>query len=926
MNSDRCVAYADDPGGGIALVKDSAGKTCKTFKGNQFPTPTLALSATTGTKQWRVFDVIEKQWRPAPGNHCPFFSVQLSNDTDRFCDYIADSISADNKILALLKSKIQDESTFKEDTYRELAGSEDVKSINRKDFLSWRLAFCKQEIQQLHEKLAVQISVDEDVCKLIHEDDEDEEPLNPLHMINRVITDFIRSCYKREQQRHLAKLRFEVKMSRPAIARCFYRWKLSIKKGVTSDTSMSMFEEPALPIWGVPHTFGLVSIPLVRHPYSTFTSSWEGVQAFFLIYIAFSVLWRLTFNDPAVPGSFLYWVEMLIDIYFAIDCFFNFHTCFYDSNGDMQGVKRTAGGGADYQAMYLNYLKGWAAIDIVSIFPFDFVFTLFDSKDQAGSADQLKALKTLRLLRLAKLLKLARALQLFKKYEEQLGPLVNAIILIGTLLFVIHAITCGWFWTGTHDDRVDTQLSEFRQSHGWVDFIFGGTDNLCGCYNNATSETFYAVYNPTEKVCVDVRSGGYFPVCDESAIPSPLDYYYKALFTGLQGGNIDHENYNHSVPEMYTAAILTMIIGFMWGAVAGAWSTIFAANAMAGQAFSMKISQVKEFCRVKSVPIGVRRKLVAHYEHLYPEGVIVDERQIIAELPPRMREELVRYLYGRVLSSVPLFFGMSRGILTELCLGLIEQPVLRGDVIAREGQIATEMFCIESGACRITSRQRIGEDEERARVWIQEVFAANTAQLKRSSDMDASPLTALCKSLQDGIVLCELVNYVLSTSTKQELKIVSELNLLLPYPTSRLVLSSILRATDRLMMVLQERPSTLERITEESISLAAETAKEAKLMAQFAKEQALIAAEAAKEAAEEKMELAREAAEAAAEAGMEKARQKAAALQVSLESGSELIVAPVVVFAHPLVVGLPNRRMQPKREWKRLEKKPSLYR
>ena len=69
---------------------------------------------------------------------------------------------------------------------------------------------------------------------------------------------------------------------------------------------------------------------------------------------------------------------------------------------------------------------------------------------------------------------------------------------------------------------------------------------------------------------------------------------------------------------------------------AGAWGTIFAANQMASQAYRMKINQVKEFCRLKGLDYGVKAKLVAFYEHLFPENVIVDEAEIISDLPPRM--------------------------------------------------------------------------------------------------------------------------------------------------------------------------------------------------------------------------------------------------------------------------------------------------
>ena len=72
----------------------------------------------------------------------------------------------------------------------------------------------------------------------------------------------------------------------------------------------------------------------------------------------------------------------------------------------------------------------------------------------------------------------------------------------------------------------------------------------------------------------------------------------------------------------------------------------------------MKLRQVKEFCKAKGLSWGVRMKLIAHYEHLYPDEVIVDELEIVNDLPAVMRDELVRDMYGAIISAVPLFFGL----------------------------------------------------------------------------------------------------------------------------------------------------------------------------------------------------------------------------------------------------------------------------
>lgn len=125
---------------------------------------------------------------------------------------------------------------------------------------------------------------------------------------------------------------------------------------------------------------------------------------------------------------------------------------------------------------------------------------------------------------------------------------------------------------------------------------------------------------------------------------------------------------------------------------------------------------------MKQLDYGAKAKLTAHYEHLYPEQVIVDEKDILEDLPPRMREELVRSIYGTVITSVPIFVGQDTMVLTELCTSLTALPALKGELIVREGQIGYEMHCISSGACRVTQHLRGSDDVARVKAWIEETF------------------------------------------------------------------------------------------------------------------------------------------------------------------------------------------------------------
>lgn len=146
---------------------------------------------------------------------------------------------------------------------------------------------------------------------------------------------------------------------------------------------------------------------------------------------------------------------------------------------------------------------------------------------------------------------------------------------------------------------------------------------------------------------------------------------------------------------------------------------------MAGQAYKMKMAELREFCRIKNLDWGTRAKLIAYYEHLHPQQVIVDDTAIITDLPPSMRVELVTRIYGAIIVSVPLFFGLDSTILTELCLALMPVPAMKGEIIVKQGTKGTEMYCLVDGSARVTSKIASTDDEERVRVFIEEIFGAN---------------------------------------------------------------------------------------------------------------------------------------------------------------------------------------------------------
>ena len=147
----------------------------------------------------------------------------------------------------------------------------------------------------------------------------------------------------------------------------------------------------------------------------------------------------------------------------------------------------------------------------------------------------------------------------------QVGPLLNAIMLVGTVALLLHTITCIWFAVGAvRDDDASAadDLSAISASAGWIEYEFKGSERYCSCYDDAH-------YDPIDRLCVH-RNLNYItdPVCDDTGFetPSLTAYYVMSAFTIFQNPMVADE-YTNSLPEMLGAAAVTGVMGFLWGAV-----------------------------------------------------------------------------------------------------------------------------------------------------------------------------------------------------------------------------------------------------------------------------------------------------------------------------------------------------------------------
>lgn len=134
------------------------------------------------------------------------------------------------------------------------------------------------------------------------------------------------------------------------------------------------------------------------------------------------------FKQNVEPG----WVAFncISDFLFIIDIVLHFYTGIITTDNTVL---------LDLKQIRITYMKKWLVIDMISVFPFDYI--VLGVTESVPVYDLLTASRALRLLRLIKLLSLLRLLKLIRflryltKWEEVRGPLL-------TFYIAVHGSNC----------------------------------------------------------------------------------------------------------------------------------------------------------------------------------------------------------------------------------------------------------------------------------------------------------------------------------------------------------------------------------------------------------------------------------------------------------------------------------------------------
>ena len=371
-----------------------------------------------------------------------------------------------------------------------------------------------------------------------------------------------------------------------------------------------------------------------------------------IIYQSIVTPYRLWFDVPA--NGFFEYLEIIMDIVFAMDIIANFNTGYYHKG--VVVMKR--------HKIIINYLASWFLIDVIATFPYEYTIEIIltdgnnsnSSLEQYSEAPQLlrmlKLIRFLRILRLLRVMKLKKLLYKLEEYmvTEVLNTLMDFLKLIVLIFFISHWMGCVFYFIGDYEKADNPE--------NWI-----------------TIEGFEK-YTKFEQ----------YTMCL---------YYSFSTMTTVGYGDITP---NTNLEKCY--GMLGMIIACGFSAyLIGSIGYIFNRSNMLANEYKLKSLHMNQFLMHKEIPNDFRLKIMTYMQYLidYKQRYKLEENEVLDMLNENLKEQVIAFLNGRVLMECWWFDYFSKDLLSEATFILTRKMFSVDDHLFDEENIGNTMYFITKG-------------------------------------------------------------------------------------------------------------------------------------------------------------------------------------------------------------------------------------
>uniref|UniRef100_A0A4W4GT30 Cyclic nucleotide-binding domain-containing protein n=1 Tax=Electrophorus electricus TaxID=8005 RepID=A0A4W4GT30_ELEEL len=119
--------------------------------------------------------------------------------------------------------------------------------------------------------------------------------------------------------------------------------------------------------------------------------------------------------------------------------------------------------------------------------------------------------------------------------------------------------------------------------------------------------------------------------------------------------------------------------------------------------FQAKIDSIKQYMQFRKVTKDLEARVIKWFDYLWTEKKTCDEKEVLKNLPYKLRAEIAINVHLDTLKKVRIFQDCEAGLLIELVLKLQPQVFSPGDYICKKGDIGREMYIIKEGKLAVVA-------------------------------------------------------------------------------------------------------------------------------------------------------------------------------------------------------------------------------
>ena len=462
----------------------------------------------------------------------------------------------------------------------------------------------------------------------------------------------------------------------------------------------------------------------IRDPESTFSTLWDMVSLSFLLYVTATAPIRACFGIEDELWSTTFWFDLVVDVFFGADIAMNFRTAFYDSNGFRE---------KDPKKIAVHYIQHWFIIDLMSCLPVGYIQYFFSDSNTGG---EVRGVKAFRLLKLTKMLRLARLKRILSRHAGNVNyqQYFNVGLTFFIILLLVHLLTCFFYLIGDGGAEI---LANGVIVDGWV----AQERNWWGPGNSTDPAEAALILKPDPSISLRVRYA------------TSMYYMLNSL------------SRSYTTAEKWFGIVADFIRDIILGLVASVMTSITMSMADDDNTVSLRLKHLKQWMKARHLPKGFQSNAMEYFNELWSNQTIqIDD--LIDECPPAMASSMTHLLYGRVLSTVPPFRGLSTEVIGALCLKCKPLMCMKDQIVIRQGEPGQEMYMVMSGELEVAVRdeeletssggrnlRRLGFLSEGAFFGEAPVLAPRdeTSMLLRMRTVTAVAPTELCYLTRDAL-------------------------------------------------------------------------------------------------------------------------------------------------------------------------------